>query len=105
MEYLLSTDLMILNVGNKPTFVNKLREEVLDISLCSKEIFPLIHDWIVTDSILTSDHKCINFKMCLDPIPPLLFRNPEATNWEYFRQVVETELSNYPLQNRETNKN
>lgn len=48
-EFIMSTELMILNIGNKPTLKNKLRKEVLDISLCSPSLFPLIFTWNVTD--------------------------------------------------------
>ncbi|HEX4373414.1 MAG TPA: hypothetical protein VHZ50_08955, partial [Puia sp.] len=48
----------------------------------------------MTDYILTSDHRCINFKMNLDPLPPLLFRNPASTNWPLFTDLIEKELSN-----------
>lgn len=36
LEYILSTNLLVQNVGNKPSFVNKLRKEVLDISVCTQ---------------------------------------------------------------------
>ena len=35
LRFLLSNNLHILNVGNCPTFKNRIREEVIDISFCS----------------------------------------------------------------------
>lgn len=92
-EFILSTDLALLNVGNKPTFVNKLRKEVLDITLCTQDLFSQVFDWHVTNYILNSDHKCINFKINLDPLPPLLFRNPASTNWEYFSNFIADKIT------------
>lgn len=88
LEFIMSTDLMLLNIGNKPTFVNKLRKEVLDITLCTQDLFSQIFDWHVSNYILLSDHKCIAFKMNLDPLPPLLFRNPASTNWQVYNDLV-----------------
>lgn len=61
-EFIVATDLMIINIG-KPTFRNKLRKEVLDITLCSEEILLSIREWEVSDLIMTSDHECITFKL------------------------------------------
>lgn len=51
LEFIIATELMILNEGDKPTFVNKIRKEVLDISLCSRELHSHIYDWEVTEHI------------------------------------------------------
>lgn len=42
---------------------------------------------------LTSDHRCINFKINLDSIPPILFRNPASTNWPYFTKIISDTLN------------
>ena len=44
LEYLITTNLVICNVGNEPTFVNAIRREVLDITLSSMDIADSIHD-------------------------------------------------------------
>ena len=38
VEYLLTTELEILNIGNTPTFRNSVREKVLDITLCTSNL-------------------------------------------------------------------
>lgn len=38
-EFIMTSELMVANVGNKPTFQNKLRSEVLDVTLCSKQLY------------------------------------------------------------------
>lgn len=92
-EFILSTDLALVNIRNKPTFVNKLGKEVLDITLCTQDIFPQIYDWNVTNSILNSDHKCINFKINLDSLPSLQFRNPASTNWELYKDIISKNIN------------
>lgn len=88
LEYVLSTNLLICNVGSEPTFVTRARKEVLDITLCSREAADMVFDWRVKDYILTSDHKCISFHLSLDPLPPILFRNPASTNWLKFSELI-----------------
>lgn len=42
IQYLATTDLIIINKGRKPTFVNKVRKERLDITLASYNISELL---------------------------------------------------------------
>lgn len=93
LEYIISSHLIINNVGCKPTFVNKNRSEVLDVTLSSSELYPFITEWKVTELIHTSDHKCITFDLNLDTSPPILFRNPASTNWSIFLHQLGTKLS------------
>lgn len=107
LEFIIATDLTIMNVGNKPTFVTKTRKEVLDISLCTQDLSTLINDWNVTEHILTSDHRCINFTVGFDPSPPIYFRNPASTNWDYFTRLVESKIRkehNAPQNEQETDE-
>lgn len=93
LEFILSSNIMINNIGFKPTFVVSNRSEVLDITLTTPNIFSFITEWRVTESILTSDHRCIQFCIDLDPLPRLLFRNPASTNWEIFINRINNSTS------------
>lgn len=93
LEFIITLNLMINNIGCKPTFVIKNRQEVLDITLSSSELYSFIREWKVTELILTSDHKCITFDLNLDTPPHILFRNPAATNWTIFIHQLETKIS------------
>ena len=57
VEYLVTTELDILNVGNTPTFRNAVREEVLDITLCTINLTDRIANWWVPDEPSLSDHE------------------------------------------------
>lgn len=85
MEFIASSDLMILNQGNRPTFINAIREEVIDLTLCSPGIFDEISNWQVSREASMSDHHALNFIMFADSIPRNTFRNPKKTNWEHYR--------------------
>ena len=51
VEYLNTNDLITLNIGNKATFVNKIREEVLDITICSENLINDVHEWRVSSFV------------------------------------------------------
>ena len=55
LQYLALTDLMILNRGGDPTFVNAVRREVIDLTLCSWEIEPYLQKWRVSKETSLSD--------------------------------------------------
>lgn len=92
VQYLLSTDLLILNRGGKPTFVNKLRKECLDITLASNGLSELVDSWRVTDEETFSDHKLIKFNLngCFPNRKP--YRNPRKTDWQAYRLLLEEKL-------------
>ena len=48
LQYLAPTDLPILNRGDDPTFVNAVRREVIELTLCSGEIKPYLRKWRVS---------------------------------------------------------
>lgn len=100
VQFLLKTDLMVQNRGNKPTFVNAIRKECLDITLATCKISELIHSWKVTDNETFSDHKLINFN--LKGHFPLRkpFRNSRKTNWVKFRSILKQKLINVEHQDR-----
>ena len=53
LDFLGTTDLTILNRGDRPTFMNRVRREVLDLTLCSAGIASSIGGWHVSDEVST----------------------------------------------------
>ena len=49
LMYCASANLYFCNVGNKPTFRTKIREEVLDLTLTYRNAWNCIKDWHVSD--------------------------------------------------------
>ena len=66
VEYLVTTELDILNVGNTPTFRNAVREEVLDLTLCTSNLTDRIANWRVSDELSLSDHEQSRFDLVAD---------------------------------------
>lgn len=63
LEFILKEQIHIANRGNRPTFANEVREEVLDLTLCSDTLADNISDWNVSDEPSMSDHMNIKFKI------------------------------------------
>ncbi|XP_043471441.1 uncharacterized protein LOC122504406 [Leptopilina heterotoma] len=63
LDFLIDTDLDILNQGSEPTFVTVNRKEVLDITICSKSLCDGVRDWRVSDEDSLSDHRLITFRL------------------------------------------
>ncbi|XP_036328686.1 uncharacterized protein LOC118741007 [Rhagoletis pomonella] len=59
LEYIISADLSIHNVGNEPTFITRVREEVLDITISNRLASPLIGQWKVSSEPSLSDHRIV----------------------------------------------
>src|SRR5687768_6060612 len=94
-EYLSSTNLNILNKGNTPTFVNRIRKAVIDITLATPEISRDIKRWKVEPEVTFSDHKWLTFKIESDIAKPMKFRNPRKTDWDLYRSILSDLISNY----------
>jgi hypothetical protein len=55
MEFLVSSNLNILNHSNEPTFVACNRKEVVDLTLGTNKIVNLVSNWHVSDELSLSD--------------------------------------------------
>lgn len=93
VQYLMSTNLMVINSGRKPTFVNSTRKECLDITLASCEISDQIHSWRVADEETFSDHRLIKFSLRGSFQAKEPYRNPKKTNWNLYRAHLRSRLS------------
>lgn len=93
VQYLMSTDLMVVNSGRQPTFVNAARKECLDVTLASCELSKLIHSWRVTEEETFSDHRLIKFSLRDSFQAKEPYRNPKKTNWNLYRAHLRSMLS------------
>jgi hypothetical protein len=49
LNFIVANNLAILNVRNRPTFINRVRQEVLDITLSTEYVSTLIQSWHVSE--------------------------------------------------------
>lgn len=96
LDYILSTGLIILNSGNKPTFQQRrgqnLRQEVLDLTLATRFVATKVTQWRVADEPSLSDHNYISFKVGHLKPGITTYRNPRRTDWQTYESCLETNL-------------
>lgn len=95
MEYLCSTNLNILNIGNIPTFVKSNREEVLDITLCTNKITHEVNNWRVSEEESLADHRFIFFDHMNGCMEIFRFRNPRNTDWSVYTDTLASKFHGY----------
>ncbi|XP_055840222.1 uncharacterized protein LOC129907842 [Episyrphus balteatus] len=96
LEFIFKNNLEILNYGNSPTFMNRIREEVLDLTLSTSFIGNAIQNWHVSTETSMSDHRQICFDKCIESKLPLTYRQPRATNWDDYCLEISQMIRNCP---------
>ena len=101
LEYIVSTNLEICNVGNSPTFIVANRQEVIDITLASVNIMDHIVNWQVIDD-MRSDHRPISFSIMGEYAQDSeMFRNIRKTRWDLYKKELGRQLENVDLNSEE----
>ena len=94
MDFIVSTNLYICNLGTTPTFENAIRSEVIDITLATSNMMDKLIDWKVTQNASLSDHNRITFKINSElPKSNAIFRNIRKTDWEKYKSTLKVEIS------------
>jgi hypothetical protein len=92
VEFLVSSNLNILNPGNEPTFVISNRREVTDFTLGTDWIGNLVRSWHVSDNMCritdTFYSKQGTYKVT--------FRDPKRTVWESYVENLTLNLGTTP---------
>ncbi|KAG8236655.1 hypothetical protein J437_LFUL014503 [Ladona fulva] len=96
-EYLMTTELRLLNRGSQPTFRNNIREEVIDITLCTSNIVHKIKGWRVSGETSLSDHCHILFTLSEEARQAITCRDPKATNWDLYRSELKRDIEEASL--------
>ncbi|KAG8233308.1 hypothetical protein J437_LFUL013778 [Ladona fulva] len=104
LEYLMTTELQLLNRGSQPTFRNSVTEEVIDITLCASNIVHKINGWRVSGETSLSDHCHILFTLSEEARQVIAYRDPKATNWDLYRSELKRDIegiSQHKFRNRD----
>ncbi|XP_043464543.1 uncharacterized protein LOC122499983 [Leptopilina heterotoma] len=92
LDFLIDTDLDILNQGNELTFVTFNRKEVLNITICTKSLCDDVRDWRVFDEDSHSDHRLITFRMESKDREHERRRNPRSTDWTSYIEDLKASM-------------
>ena len=97
LEWLATTNLHVLNVGNAYTFSDVRRQEVIDITMGDTRVSEKVLNWHVSNSETMSDHRRIEFDLVVSKnrTPPKkdTYRNIKKTDWVLFNQILTKEIS------------
>ncbi|KAL6417024.1 hypothetical protein ACFW04_014733 [Cataglyphis niger] len=92
---MMATDLEILNRDNEPTFQKVLRCEILDLTLCSRNLVLEIVGWQVSSKLFLSDYRHIDLRLANMRSKAIFRRNPR-TDLDLFREDLSTGLCGFP---------
>lgn len=91
--FIASTTLEIVNRGSEPTFVSGPRTSVVDVTLVSPRLLPLVADWRVASDDSLSDHRYVCFSLSIDNgTSNIARRNPQTTNWGLYLDLLRVSL-------------
>ncbi|XP_014280334.1 uncharacterized protein [Halyomorpha halys] len=96
LEYLLGHDLEVLNKGSKATFVNRVRAEVIDVTVATRQVGPMIKNWHVSDEVSCSDNRYIRYDLTICDMTETVYRNPKMTNWATYCTQLEEVVKSCP---------
>ncbi len=91
LEFIAANELVILNQGNEPTFVNSVRREVIDITLSTVDVN--INCWKVLEEEIFSDHRYVTFQLETNAVEKMRYHNPRKTNWEVYKETLKRTLA------------
>lgn len=96
-DFLITNHLITLNVGCTPTFVTRVRQEVLDITIVTNNLARHIDKWQVSNENSMSDHRHITFEVrAALNTQTTTYRDPRSTDWAGFRNQLAQHLASFP---------
>ena len=100
MEFMLASKLFVLNKGNEPTFMDSRRQEVIDITICTRSLRDWVENWRVSGEPSGSDHRQIHLSLREVQIEEYWIRNPKNTDWDGFRRDLSVLIKTIPTRFR-----
>ena len=97
LGFLIGEDLDFLNRGSTPTFFTELRgQSVIDITICTSDVFSKMHGWRVSEEVSLSDHRYIDFWTEGRGEGLTFYRNVRKTDWRRYRTDLKENLEGFP---------
>ncbi|XP_036146976.1 uncharacterized protein LOC118647010 [Monomorium pharaonis] len=73
-----------------------MRREVLDLTICSRQVVQEVTGWRVSDEPSLSDHRQITFRLAKVQAKVRTVRDPRRTDWDSFREDLAVGLREFP---------
>jgi hypothetical protein len=91
VEYLVTSNLDVLNRENKPTSLISHRK-VIDLTLWTNHIGDLVRDWHICDKPSLSNHRYILFQVWNEHVDKITFHDTKRTDWESYNDDLTVDL-------------
>jgi len=65
-DFILNSNLFLCNRGNVPTFITKICQPIIDLTLVSDSLVGAVKDWAASDEHSFSDHRFVETILSLD---------------------------------------
>ena len=82
--FIAETGLQVLNQGNEVTFHREGVGTIVDVTLASPNMLPIVSNWAIQNICPSSDHLAAQMVVKLDAIETEYKWNLHRTNWEGF---------------------
>lgn len=83
VEYLVTSNLDVLNRENKPISLISHRQ-VIDLTLWTYHIGNLVRDWHICDKPSLSNHRYVLFQVWNEHVDKITFHDTKRTDWESY---------------------
>ena len=95
-DWTFSSGTHICNKGNKATFSNIIRDEVIDITICTTDMLDSIENWHVSDDETYSDHHRIEYAIITQYTNPtnITYRNVRKTDFKKYIIELKKNMNN-----------
>jgi hypothetical protein len=94
-EYLGSTDSEIINHEEELTFLTNRRKEIIDFTLCSRDLVNEIHRWRALPEPSLLDHRYVLFNCVKEKGEKVNYRNPLTTCWVSCWEELQAKLHRF----------
>jgi exonuclease III len=88
VDYLMGTNLFVLNQGKEPTFEQNNSSSVIDLTLATPGAARRISKWHLDKDFVFSDHKAVCFELESQVFGAIIERIKRRTNWIAFQKAI-----------------
>ena len=95
-DFIFSNNLVVLNRGNKETFLTSRASSIIDITICSRNMVSPTGNWKVDERDHFSDHRRITFSVLLKTIDVRTrIKSIKKADWATFEDTLEKFSRNF----------
>lgn len=95
VDFLMGSNLLVLNVGNEPTFEQNNNSSLIDLTMATPGASRRVREWHIDTDFVFSDHKAICFEFESQAYGDRSGRIRKRTNWISYQNTVAAKCEGY----------